>query len=217
MTASQHGRGRGQSEFPPCVFSPCSRSRRRKPFRQHFSADFAAPTPIAPAEAVAGPGRTRWPRRTRLRCRRNVQQRYYRSISYFDAAAMAAPASFRAGIEQAASILSATITNKITVNINIDYSGTGGGAAAGPDNGQLRKLFDDQGRPDQQRHAGRYDLQCLADGVDDPGAIAGRRLECAAEAFRADCRRTTPPPTTAARLLRPTSIRACWSALRFTS
>jgi serralysin len=55
----------------------------------------------------------------------------------FDAAAMAAPASFRAGIEQAASILSATITNKITVNLNIDYSGTGGGAAAGPDNGQF--------------------------------------------------------------------------------
>ena len=54
----------------------------------------------------------------------------------FDAAAMAAPASFRTGIEQAASILSATITNKITVNIDIDYSGTGGGAAAGPDNGQ---------------------------------------------------------------------------------
>src|ERR1700730_7669505 len=53
----------------------------------------------------------------------------------FDAAAMAAPASFRAGIEQAASILSSTITNKITVNVNIDYSGTGGGAAAGPDNG----------------------------------------------------------------------------------
>src|SRR3984957_11481689 len=53
----------------------------------------------------------------------------------FDAAAMAAPASFRAGIEQAASILSATITNKITVNIDIDYSGTGGSAAAGPDNG----------------------------------------------------------------------------------
>src|SRR5579863_7420570 len=55
----------------------------------------------------------------------------------FDAAAMAAPSSFRAGIEQAASILSATITNKITVNIDIDYSGTGGGAAAGPDNGEF--------------------------------------------------------------------------------
>src|ERR1700719_1693452 len=54
----------------------------------------------------------------------------------FDAAAMAAPASFRTGIEQAASILSATITNKITVNINIDYSGTGGGAYAGPTTGQ---------------------------------------------------------------------------------
>src|SRR5580692_6588444 len=55
----------------------------------------------------------------------------------FDAAAMAAPASFRAGIEQAASILASTITDKITVNLNIDYSGTGGGAAAGPDNGQF--------------------------------------------------------------------------------
>src|ERR1700731_3375584 len=54
----------------------------------------------------------------------------------FDAAAMAAPASFRAGIEQAASILSSTITDKITVNINIDYSGTGGGAAPGPDHGR---------------------------------------------------------------------------------
>src|SRR6202051_429921 len=53
----------------------------------------------------------------------------------FDAAAMAAPASFRAGIEQAASILASTITNKITVNLKIDYSGTGGGAAAGPDHG----------------------------------------------------------------------------------
>ena len=53
----------------------------------------------------------------------------------FDAAAMAAPANFRTGIEQAASMLSASISDKITVNINIDYSGTGGGAAAGPDAG----------------------------------------------------------------------------------
>src|SRR5437879_5873974 len=53
----------------------------------------------------------------------------------FDAAAMAAPASFRAGIQQAASILTSTISDKITVNIKIDYSGTGGGAAAGPDSG----------------------------------------------------------------------------------
>src|SRR5712664_951871 len=53
----------------------------------------------------------------------------------FDAAAMAAPASFRAGIQQAASILTGAISDKVTVNIKIDYSGTGGGAAAGPDNG----------------------------------------------------------------------------------
>ena len=55
----------------------------------------------------------------------------------FDAAAMAAPLSFRQGIEQAAAILSGAISDKITVNLNIDYSGTGGGAAAGPDNGQF--------------------------------------------------------------------------------
>ena len=54
----------------------------------------------------------------------------------FDAAAMAAPASFRTGIEQAAALLSSAISDKITLNFNIDYSGTGGGAAAGPDNGQ---------------------------------------------------------------------------------
>jgi Ca2+-binding RTX toxin-like protein len=53
----------------------------------------------------------------------------------FDTAAMAAPASFRAGIEQAATILAGTISDKITVNLKIDYSGTGGGAAAGPDSG----------------------------------------------------------------------------------
>src|SRR5258708_34954919 len=52
-----------------------------------------------------------------------------------DAAAMAAPANFRAGIVQAATILAGTISDKITVNLVIDYSGTGGGAAAGPDHG----------------------------------------------------------------------------------
>src|ERR1700693_599918 len=58
----------------------------------------------------------------------------------FDAAAMAstaAAASFRAGIEQAASILSATISDPITLTIDINYSGTGGGAFAGPAGGVL--------------------------------------------------------------------------------
>src|SRR3954471_429885 len=53
----------------------------------------------------------------------------------YDAAALAAPASFRAGIQQAVSILAAAISDKITVNLKIDYSGTGGGAFAGPDHG----------------------------------------------------------------------------------
>jgi hypothetical protein len=53
----------------------------------------------------------------------------------YDAAALAAPASFRAGIQQAVAILAAAISDKITVNIKIDYSGTGGGAFAGPDHG----------------------------------------------------------------------------------
>ncbi|WP_316235511.1 NF038122 family metalloprotease, partial [Bradyrhizobium sp. SZCCHNR1022] len=54
----------------------------------------------------------------------------------FDTAAMNAPASFRAGIQQAAAILTSMISDHITVNIKIDYSGVGGGAAAGPDGGQ---------------------------------------------------------------------------------
>jgi len=55
----------------------------------------------------------------------------------YDTAAMAASSSFRATIEQAASILSSTISDKITVNLNIDISGTGGGASAGPQYGFL--------------------------------------------------------------------------------
>jgi hypothetical protein len=43
---------------------------------------------------------------------------------------LVAPASFRAGIQQAVAILAAAISDKITVNIKIDYSGTGGAAAA---------------------------------------------------------------------------------------
>ena len=48
----------------------------------------------------------------------------------FDAAADAAPQTFRDGVEQAARLLSQAIANPITVNIKIDYSGTGGSADA---------------------------------------------------------------------------------------
>ena len=50
----------------------------------------------------------------------------------FNVAAMSAPESFRQGIEQAATLLASAITDRITVNITIDYSGTGGGAMAKP-------------------------------------------------------------------------------------
>jgi Ca2+-binding RTX toxin-like protein len=53
----------------------------------------------------------------------------------YDSAALAAPQSFRDGIQAAANILEAAISDNITVNLAIHYSGTGGGAFAGPDNG----------------------------------------------------------------------------------
>jgi hypothetical protein len=98
----------------------------------------------------------------------------------FDAAAMAAPQSFRTGIEQAASILSQTITDKITINIGIDYSGTGGGAAAGPDNG----LFESYSTV----RANLVNSLTKGDPTwfDYPRAVPSRRLECATETIRAD-------------------------------
>ena len=129
--------GGEDTNFFPASFSPRPATWRKCNLRPppHLISPFLTPT--LPAESVeaqaaqngsGGPG--------------SVVAVTSRSGGFtinliFDAAAMAAPASFRAGIQQAASILSATITNKITVNINIDYSGTGGGAAAGPDNGQF--------------------------------------------------------------------------------
>jgi 20S proteasome alpha/beta subunit len=53
----------------------------------------------------------------------------------FDANAMAAPQPFRDGITAAMQMICAVVTDKITINIQIDYSGTGGGAAAGPSGG----------------------------------------------------------------------------------
>ena len=101
----------------------------------------------------------------------------------FDAAAMAAPASFRAGIQQAASLLTAAISDPITVNIKIDYSGTGGGAAAGPDDGLLRKLFVRKGQPDQQCDPGRYYFQRFADRLIDSRADQRGSLERPVEAL----------------------------------
>src|SRR3954467_7311975 len=57
------------------------------------------------------------------------------NLKYDAAASAPGAASFRTGLQQAVSILAATFTDNITVNLNIIYSGTGGGAAAGPDHG----------------------------------------------------------------------------------
>lgn len=59
-------------------------------------------------------------------------------ILNFDAASSAASVdaqNFRAGIIQAASILSSALTDHITISLNIDYTGTGGGAFANVSNG----------------------------------------------------------------------------------
>ena len=53
----------------------------------------------------------------------------------FDAAAMAAPQSFRDGITQAMQMICAVVTDHVTLNLSIDYSGTGRGAFGGPSGG----------------------------------------------------------------------------------
>ena len=55
----------------------------------------------------------------------------------YDAAAMAAPTSFRASIERAAAIIQSAFTDNITINLTVNISGTGGYAYAGPSSGQF--------------------------------------------------------------------------------
>jgi hypothetical protein len=52
-----------------------------------------------------------------------------------DAAAQAAPAAVKAIWQEAANIIGSMFTDNITINLSVDYSGTGGGASAGPTNG----------------------------------------------------------------------------------
>jgi hypothetical protein len=53
----------------------------------------------------------------------------------YTTAALNAPQSFRDGIQTAANIIQNALTDHITVNLTIDYTGTGGGAFAGPNSG----------------------------------------------------------------------------------
>lgn len=50
------------------------------------------------------------------------------------------PTSFQSSIQQAASILASTLYDKITVNLNIHYSGSGGGASANGDGNVIEPL-----------------------------------------------------------------------------
>ena len=98
----------------------------------------------------------------------------------FDAAAMAAPASFRAGIEQAAALLSSAISDKITLNLKIDYSGTGGGAAAGPDSGEWVSYSTVRADLVNNASTGDTTFNALPAGSTIQGQSECRGLECAA-------------------------------------
>ncbi|MGJ4955805.1 NF038122 family metalloprotease [Bradyrhizobium sp. HKCCYLRH2015] len=87
----------------------------------------------------------------------------------FDAAAAAAPESFRAGVEQAAAILSSAITDQATVNLAIDFAGTGGGAGANVSNGVLANYT--QLRTDLQDHAAAGDT--VFDNLPTTRAVQG--------------------------------------------
>jgi len=63
------------------------------------------------------------------------------NLIWSNAAANIAPAWFRAGIVQAATLLAADITDKITVNIKVDYDGTHGLAFGGPDGQPLSESY----------------------------------------------------------------------------
>lgn len=100
-----------------------------------------------------------------------------------DAAAQAAPTSFKNWLQQAVSILAANITDKITVNINIDYSGTGGGAAAGPDSGYYESYAWTRSELINPCEHRRHHVQQPADRHLDPGTVERRCLERRAQAL----------------------------------
>lgn len=92
------------------------------PEETHFA--FASPSPLqAPLIAVAAPPQSQ-----------TSASGFHINLLY-DRAALAAPQSFRDGIQAAVDILESTFTDNVTVNLHIHYRGTGGGASAGPDNG----------------------------------------------------------------------------------
>ncbi|WP_315783385.1 MULTISPECIES: NF038122 family metalloprotease [unclassified Bradyrhizobium] len=87
----------------------------------------------------------------------------------FDAAGAAAPESFRAGVEQAAAILSSAITDEATINLSIEYAGTGGGAGANVSDGVFANYA--SLRTDLQDHAAAGDT--VFDNLPNTRAVQG--------------------------------------------
>ncbi|GLH81972.1 hypothetical protein SSBR45G_68810 [Bradyrhizobium sp. SSBR45G] len=87
----------------------------------------------------------------------------------FDAAGAAAPESFRAGVEQAAAILSSAITDQATVNLSIEYNGTGGGAGANVSNGVMANYT--SLKNDLQDHAAAGDT--VFDNLSNKATVQG--------------------------------------------
>ena len=133
----------------------------------------------------------------------------------FDTAAMAAPASFRAGIQRLRpSWPELDLPTKSRSICTFDYSGTGGGAAAGPDSGYYENYSPIRSDLIRSPRPATQTFNFLPSGTSDPGAIQRRRLERRDEAVRADGTPMTPRPMMAAPISPPTSTRICWWAWR---
>ena len=106
----------------------------------------------------------------------------------FDAAAMAVCGKLPATVLNRRRLSSLeTITNKITVNIDIDYSGTGGGAAAGPDNGEFVNYSTVRADLIANAAPGDTSFNALSTGSTIQGqSQAAVVWKCAAETVRVD-------------------------------
>ena len=94
----------------------------------------------------------------------------------YDADADAAPDSFRKAIETAAMQLSTVILNpSVTVNIKIGYSGTGGVAEGGPDNGDT--VSEGDVRTDLIKSSGSNLAAILPAGKSDDILVSNAQLK----------------------------------------
>ena len=133
----------------------------------------------------------------------------------FDAAAMAAPQSFRDGITQAMQMICAVVTDNITINLQIDYSGTGGSAAAGPTGGYYEPYS--VVRADLVNNATPGDTTFNSLPTGSTIASQSQAAVWYAQAKLWGIVSPTGSEVDGSANFRPTSIRTCWSASRCTN